>query len=109
MLLLQLQLRRIRKIADFAVDPRADVALAGEVFQGFGVLAFTLFNNGRQQHQAQAFRLREDVIDHLADGLRRQRHVVIRTARFTDAGVQQTQVVVNFGNGTHRRTGVVRG
>ena len=108
-LLLQLQLRRIRKIADFAVDPRADVALAGEVFQGFGVLAFTLFNNGRQQHQAQAFRLREDVIDHLADGLRRQRHVVIRTARFTDAGVQQTQVVVNFGNGTHRRTGVVRG
>ena len=73
------------------------------------MLAFALFNNGRQQHQAQAFRLREDVIDHLADGLRRQRHVVIRTARFTDAGVQQTQVVVNFGNGTHRRTGVVRG
>ncbi|VGP67581.1 hypothetical protein SB00610_03288 [Klebsiella quasipneumoniae subsp. similipneumoniae] len=107
--LLQLQLRRIREIADFAVDPCADIALAGEVFQGFGVLAFTLFNNGRQQHQTQAFRLGEDVIDHLADGLRRQRHVVVRTARLADAGVQQTQVVVNFGNRTHRRAGVVRG
>ncbi len=108
-LLLQLQLRRIRQIADLAVDPRADVALTGEVFQGFSVLAFALFNNGRQQHQAQAFRLGEDIIDHLTDGLRRQRHVVIRTARFADAGVQQTQIVVNFGNSTHRRAGVVRG
>ncbi len=34
-LLLQLQLRRIRQIADLTVDPRADVALTGEVFQWF--------------------------------------------------------------------------
>lgn len=100
--LLQLQLRRIGEIADLAVDPRADVALPGEVFQRFVMLAFALFNDRRQQHQALAFWLGEHVIDHLAHGLRRQRNVVIRAARLADARVQQTQVVVNFGNGAYR-------
>jgi hypothetical protein len=65
------------------------------------VLAFALFNDRRQQHQALAFRLGEHVIDHLAHGLRRQRDVVIRQ-RGSPTRVQQTQVVVNFGNGAYR-------
>ena len=73
------------------------------------MLALTLFNNRRQQHQALTFRLREHVIDHLADGLRGQRDVVVRTTRFADAGVQQSQIVVDFSNGAYRRTRVVGG
>ena len=107
MFLLQLQLRRIGEIADFAVDPRADIALPGEVFQRFVMFAFALFNDRRQQHQALTFRLGENIIHHLAHGLRRQRHIVIRAARLADARVQQAQIVVNFGNGAYRRAGVV--
>ncbi|CNV11135.1 Uncharacterised protein [Salmonella enterica subsp. enterica serovar Bovismorbificans] len=72
------------------------------------MFAFTLFNNRRQQHQTFAFRLRQHVIDHLANGLRRQRHVMIRTTRLAHPGKQQAQVVVDLGNGTHRRARVVR-
>ena len=105
--LLQFQLRWIGKIADLAVDPRADIALAGQVLQRFGVLAFTFFNDWRQQHQALAFRLREHVVDHLADGLCGQRNIMVRAARLADARVQQAQIVVNFGNGPHRRARVM--
>ncbi|CVG16775.1 Uncharacterised protein [Serratia marcescens] len=107
--LLQLQLRRIGQIAHFTVDARADIALGGQVFQRFGVLALAVFHHRRQQHQALAFRLAQHVIDHLADGLRRQRHMVIRAARLADAGEQQAQVVVDFGDGADRGSRVVRG
>lgn len=107
--LLQLQLRRIGQIAHFTVDARADIALGGQVFQRFGVLALAVFHYWRQQHQALAFRLAQHVIDHLADGLRRQRHMVIRAARLADAGEQQAQVVVDLGDGADRGPRVVRG
>ena len=73
-----------------------------------GVFAFALFNDWREQHQAFTFRLRQHVIHHLADGLRRQRYIVVRAARLTDAGEQQTQIVVDFGDCPHRRTRVMR-
>ena len=85
--LLQFQLWWIGQIADFAVDAGADIALACQVLQRFGVLALTFFNDRGQQHQALAFWLRQYVIDHLADGLRRQRHVVIWAARLAYAGI----------------------
>ena len=101
-LLLQLQLGWIGQVTHFAVDTGADIALACQIFQRFGVFALTLFDDWRKEHQAFAFRLRQHVIDHLAHGLRRQRDVVVRAARLAHAGIQQTQVVMNFGNGTDR-------
>ena len=106
--LLQFQFRRIGKIADFAINTSTDVTLACQVLQRFGVFAFALFNDWREQHQTLAFRLRQHVIHHLADGLRRQRDVVVRATRFADAGEQQTQIVVDFGDCPHRRTRVMR-
>ena len=79
------------------------------VFQRFGVFALAIFHHRRQQHQAFAFRLAQHVVDHLADGLRRQRHMVIRAARLADAGEQQAQVVVDLGDGADRGSRVVRG
>ena len=108
MFLLQFQFRRIGKIADFAINTSTDVTLACQIFQRFGVFAFALFNDWREQHQAFTFRLRQHVIHHLADGLRRQRYIVVRAARLTDAGEQQTQIVVDFGDCPHRRTRVMR-
>ena len=105
--LLQLKLGRIGKVTHFAVDTGADIALARQVFQRFGVLAFTLLNYRCQQHQTFAFRLGQDVVHHLANGLGCQGNVVIRTARLANAGKQQTQIVVNFGNCTYRGSRVM--
>ena len=55
--LLQLELGRIGKVTHFAVDTGADIALACQVLQRFGVFAFALFNDWRKQHQTLAFRL----------------------------------------------------
>ena len=107
-LLLQFQLGRVGQVTHFAVNTGADIALACQVLQRFGVFALTLFNDWRQQHQAFAFRLRQHVIHHLAHGLCRQRDVVVRAARLTHAGIQQTQVVMNFSNGTDRGARVMR-
>ncbi len=106
-LFLQLQLRRIGKIAHFAIDTRADVALRRKVFQRFGVLALAIFHHRCQQHQASALFLRQHVVHHLAYGLRRQRHVMIRAARFAYASEQQTQIVVDLGDRADRRARVV--
>jgi len=105
--LLQLQFWRIGQIADFTVDTCTDIALGGQIFQRFGMLALAVFYHRCQQHQAFAFRLVEHVVHHLADGLRRQRHMVLRAARFADAGKQQAQVIVDLGDGTDRRTRVM--
>ncbi len=48
-------------------------------------------------------------IDHLTHRLGGQIDVVIRAARGAGPGVQQPQVVVDFGDRAHRGTGVVRG
>ncbi|MNP24168.1 hypothetical protein D3C76_1169140 [compost metagenome] len=105
---MQFQLWRIGKVTHFTVDTGADIALACQVFQRFSVLAFTLFNDWGQQHQALVLWLRQYVIHHLADGLCGQRHIMIRAARLAHAGKQQTQIVMNFGNGTDRGTRVMR-
>ena len=108
MFLLQFQFRRIGKIADFAINTSTDVTLACQVLQRFGVFAFALFNDWREQHQTLAVRLGQHVIHHLTDGLRRQRYIVVRAARLTNASVQQTQIVVDFGDCPHRRARVMR-
>ncbi len=106
---MQFKARRIREVTHFTINTGADIPLACQVLQRLGVLALTLFDDRREQHQALAFRLRQHVVHHLADGLRIQRHVVIRAARLTYAGKQQTQVVVDLGNGPDGRAWVVRG
>lgn len=104
---MQLEFRRIRQIADLPVDTRTDIALRRQIFQRFAVLPLALFHDGRQEHQPFAFRLRQHIIHHLANGLRRQRNIMVRAARFADAGVQKTQIIVDFGDRAHRRARIM--
>ena len=61
-----------------------------------------------EDHDPRPLRQRHDLIHHLADGLGVQGFAVVRAAGFADAGVQQPQVVVDFGDGADRRARVVR-
>ena len=73
------------------------------------MLAFAVIDDARENHQLGVFRQCHDGIDHFGDGLRDHRQVVFRAHGRADTGVQQTQIVINLGNRTHRGAGVMVG
>ncbi|MNO54255.1 hypothetical protein D3C76_447210 [compost metagenome] len=109
MLLLLVELGQLVQFVELAVDPCADEALGAQLVEHRQVLALALADDRCEQHQLAALGQRQHLVDHLADGLRLQRDVVVRAARDADAGVEQAQVVVDLGDGADRRTRVVRG
>ena len=97
------------QLVNFAVNTRADEALLLHVLQQLGVLTLAPPHQRRDQHPFAAFRKRQDVIHHLADGLRVQLDAVVGAARNADARKEQAQIVVDFGNGADGGARVVRG
>ena len=98
----QVQRRRLVKFVNFAVNACAYKSLCHQIGHQLHVLALAIVDHGCQQHQLATRREFEDLIHHLANGLCFQRDVVIRAARNTGTRVQQTQIVVNLGDGTNR-------
>ena len=109
MLPLLVQLWQVVQIGDDAVDPGADEAGGAQFLEDVQVLALARFHHRRQQHQPGALGQRQYRIHHLAHGLGAQALPVFGAARFADAGIQQAQVVVDFGNGTDGGAWIVRG
>ncbi|MNY05432.1 hypothetical protein D3C86_1381550 [compost metagenome] len=109
MLLLLVELGQFVQLVQLAVDPRTDEALRAQLLEHRQVLALALADHRGEQHQLAAFRQGQHLVDHLADRLRLQRHVVVRAARGADAGVEQAQVVVDLGDRAHGGARVVRG
>ena len=79
----RVEFRRIVELDHAAVDASAHESLAAQFLEDFRVLALAVGDDGRKEHEARAFRVGEHLIDHLAHGLRREIHPVIRTARDT--------------------------
>ena len=106
-LFLLVQLRRFVQLVELAVDARTYKTLGTQLFEDRQVFALALANDRRQQHQLGAFGLGQHQVDHLADGLSFQGDIVVRAAGDTHACVEQAQVVVDLGNGTHGGARVV--
>ena len=107
-LLVLVELRRVVEVRHDAVDPRADEAVRGQLVEDVQVLALAVRDDRRQQHDAAALGQRQDLVHHLAHGLRVERRPVRGTARFTDPGEQQAQVVVDLGDRAAGGARVVR-
>ncbi|MGC0425475.1 hypothetical protein RKD32_001830 [Streptomyces sp. SAI-195] len=89
--------------------PRAGVALGLEVGEEVDELALALAHQRRQHLEAAALRQLQDLVH---DGLRRlarDRPAALGTVRLADAGEEQTQVVVDLGDGADRGARVARG
>ena len=71
------------------------------------MLTFAVIDDTRENHQLGVFRQCHDGIDHFGDGLRDHRQMVFWAHGRADTGVQQTQIVINLGNRTHRGAGVM--
>ena len=97
------------QLVNVAVDACADETLLLHILQQLGVLALAPLHQRRYQHPFAALRERHDVVHHLADGLRVQLDAVVGAARDANAGEEQAQVVVDFGDGADGGTRVMRG
>ena len=103
------QFRHIVQVGDDAVDAGTYKTGSAQLLEYMQVLAFTLTYHRCQQHQLTALGQCQHGVHHLADCLRLQVFAVLRTARLTYPGIEQTQVIIDFGDGAHGGARVVGG
>ncbi len=99
---------RAAELDEFAVDAGADKAFAADLFDHVAKLPLLPAHHRRQQDEPGALGQRKDLID---NGLRRlatQRAAGAGIMRLADAGVEQAQVVVDFGGRRDRGARVHR-
>ena len=110
MLLLLGQLDLVGQLVHLAVDQSARIAVAAQHLQQVLELALAPADHRREDLETGALRIRQQRIDHLLRGLRADQRAALRTMRDAGAGEEQSQVVVDLGDGADRRTRVaVRG
>ena len=107
--LLQLQLLGLVHLVDGAVYPHPRKALALQVTEQLAVLALAPAHHRGQQNGPLAVVQAQQLVCNLAGTLALDLAPADRAVRRADAGVQQPQVVVNLGDGTHRAARVVAG
>ena len=103
---------RIVERAKVAVNARAHKAVARELLQFLAVLAFSAAHDGREDHDAVAalgqLALQDGAHD-LVGGLARDGLAAFRAVRRANGAVDHAQVIVDFGDGAHRRARRTRG
>ena len=108
-LLLLLELRRVGQRVHHPVDAHAAVALGVELVEQVDELALTGPHHRRQHLEPEALVHGQHLVDDLLRGLSGDPLTAHRAVRGAGAGVQQTQVVVDLGDGADRRPRVAVG
>ena len=96
-------------VGDFvilAVDFDALKAFFLKFGEFFAVFAFAAANNRREEIKTRAFAFFQQTVDHFGHGLRCDRQTSCGRIRNADARPEEAHVVVNLGDGAHRRTRV---
>jgi len=105
--LVALQRDLFADIQHLAVDAGADEARLADVFQHLLMTPFAVFDDRGQDLHARAVRPVLNRLDDLLGGLGDDFLAADGAVRHADARVEQAQVVVNLGDGAHRRARVV--
>ena len=100
---------RMVEVRHDAVDPGPYEAVGRQLVEHVQVLALAVRDHRGEQHDAAALRQRQDLVHHLAHGLRVQRVAMGGAARLPDAGEEEAQIVVDLRDRPHRRARVVGG
>ena len=96
MLELAVKLNLLVEHPQLAVNLDARVAVGAQTFEELSVLALAVTNQRRHHEQPCAFRQLGHLIDDLICRLTGDRRAALVAVRMTDAGPQQTQVVVDL-------------
>ena len=101
------QRRRVTELVNFAVDASTRKPLRREVSKQIHKLTFARTHHRRQHLKLGSFFVLKHLVDDHLRGLSLNHGVARWTMRGARARKQQTQVVINFGDGTHGGTRVV--
>jgi len=96
------------EVVHFAVDAGAE-ALLLELFEQFAELALAPADDGSHDDDALAIAERLDALDDLFGGLAGDGTAAVGAVRGADRGVEQAQVVVDFGDGADGGAGAAAG
>ncbi len=94
---------------DLAVDPEAPEALADRLLQQLAVLALPVVDDASQEHETASTRQRQDALADLLGGEAFHRAPALVAVLAADAREEHPEVVVDLGDGAHRRAGIVAG
>ena len=103
---LLLQLGRIGEAVGLPVDEDAGVALGGEILEEVDELTFAGAHHRSEDLELQPFLHPEDLVDDLLRCLTFDPRPALGAVGDARAGEQQSQVVVDLGDGTHGRPGI---
>ena len=95
------------QVVDFTIGAHALETLLADVLEDLFVLAFAPLDDRREDLRARAIRQRLDFIDDLLGALGDDFRAANGTVRDADAGVEQAQIVVDFGDSADGRARVV--
>ena len=99
----------LAEVVDDAVQTDADVAGFTGVLENFQVLALLTPDDGGHDHDAGGLRQGHDLVDDLIHRLLFDLLAALGTVRGAHPGPEQSQVVVDLGNGAHGGAGVLAG
>src|SRR5260370_18629909 len=97
------------KLVQFPVDFDANESRAAQVAELLAVFAFATANDRRQDVNARRVGPAHDAVDDLLDALRRYFATAVIAEWLSDAGVEQSEVVVDLGNGADGGARISRG
>ena len=97
----------VGQVPDLAVHLHPHVALAAKPAQLLLELALLAAHDGGQERDGRASGQRQELLQHGVDRLRSDLAAALEAVGRADAGVEETQVVVDLRDGAHRRPGVV--
>ena len=100
MLLLLGELDIIRQLPHLTVDESTGIAVPAKQLQQILELTFAPTYHRRKYLKSRTFRIRQQCVDHLLRGLRADQRTAFRTMRNTGTGEQQSQVIIDFGDGS---------
>ncbi len=97
------------EVVGLAVDDDPDEAVLSKLRQFLFVLPLPAAHDRGEQGQLCPLGERRDLVHHLRHRLRRDEPAAVVAVRLSDAGEEQAEVIVDFGDGSHRRPGVLAG
>ncbi len=109
MALILVERRLFAELINLAVDFRAHETRAPHVRQLLAILALAIAHDRREDVNPRALGELHDLIDDLLDALLSDFFSAVVTERVADAREQQSQVVVDLGDGADRRARIARG
>ena len=104
-----LQTDLLGKIVEASVNAYADVAALSRALQNLLVRALLGAHHGCQHHKALALGKLENAVNDLVGGLLTDLLAADRAVRNADAGVKQTQIVVDLRDRAHRGARILGG